>query len=322
MIERRDFLLALAAALSTAVRAQGNGFPDRPIKLVVPNPPGGPSDIVGRFLADAMRADLGQAIVIDNRPGASGLIGTAAVAAAPADGYTLLVTSRSNHVMAPLVQKGPVDPQRDLVPVALVLRAVGMFVTNAKVPFRTLKDFVAAAKASPGKYFYGSAGIGATNHIAIEQFKVLAGIDIVHVPYKGSGSLITGLMAGEVQLALLDFSSAQPGIQGGSLVPLVQTAGKRLASLPQVPTLVESGYRNYDPSFWIGIAAPKGTPADAIAKLNRALNAALAQTQMKARAQVNGWELVGGPPSVLAETVTQDMAEYPALLRRLDLKGS
>jgi tripartite-type tricarboxylate transporter receptor subunit TctC len=322
MTQRRTFLAASALAASGFARAQ-RAFPDRPVRFIVPNPPGGPSDIVGRFLAEAMRGDLGQPVVVDNRPGASGLIGTAAVASAPPDGYTVLVTSRTNHVMAPLVQKSTqVDPQRDLVPVGLVLRAVGMLASNAKAPFRTLKDLIAYAKANPGKLFYGSAGIGATNHIGVEQFKQLAGIDIAHVPYKGSGTLITGLMAGEVQLALLDFSSAQPGVQSGAIVPLVQTAARRLPSMAQLPTLGESGFRNYDPSFWIGLAVPKGTPPEAIARLNRALNVALADTQMKARAQVNGWELAGGPPKVLADTIAQDMTQYPALVRQLDIKGN
>ena len=323
MMQRRTFLgSGLTLAAGSAAWAQG-GYPDHPIRLVVPNPPGGPSDIVGRFLAEAMRADLGQPLVIDNRPGASGLIGTSAVVSAPADGYTVLVTSRSNHVMAPLVQKNTqVDPARDLAPVGLALRAVGMFVTNAKAPFRSLKDLVAYAKANPGKLFYGSAGIGAANHVAIEQFAQLAGIQLTHVPYKGSGTLITSVMAGEVSLALLDFSSAQPGVQGGSLVPLVQTAARRLASLPQVPTLAEAGFPNYDPSFWIGLAVPRGTPAPVVQRLNKALNVALADTQMKARAQVNGWELVGGPPQVLADTIAQDLREYPALVRQLDIKAN
>ena len=323
MRNRRTFIAAAAAFAASGSWAQGSGFPDRPIKLVVPNPPGGPSDIVARFLAESMRGELGQPLVIDNRPGASGLIGTAAVASAAADGYTVLVTSRSNHVMAPLVQKSTqVDPQRDLVPVGLAIRAVGMFVTNAKAPFKTFKEMIAYAKANPGKLFYGSAGIGATNHVAIEQFKSLAGIDIAHVPYKGSGPLITGLMAGEVSLALLDFASAQPGIKGGTLVPVVQTASRRLPSMALVPTLAESGFRTYDPSFWIGLAAPRGTPPDAVARLNKALNVALSDTQMKARAQVNGWELVGGPPKVMSDTVAADMAEYPDLVKRLDIKAN
>ena len=326
MSTRRTFLAipALAGLASLAGRPAWAeaAFPQRPIKLVVPNPPGGPSDIVARFLAESMRSELGQPLVIDNRPGAAGLIGSAAVANAPADGYTVLVTSRSNHIVAPLVQQGAqVDPHRDLAPVGLALRAVGILATPGRSPWRTLREFIAQAKAQPGKLFYGSAGIGATNHIAIEQFKSLAGIDLVHVPYKGSGPLITGLMAGEVQLALLDFSSAQAGLKGGTIVPLAQTASRRLASMADVPTLAESGFARYDPSFWIGLAAPRGTPTEIIARLNQALDKALADTQMKARAQVNGWELVGGSPQVLEATIRQDMSDFPPLVRRLDLKA-
>ena len=330
MTNRRNFIASSLAALAPmgalpgAAWAAGDGFPQRPIKLVVPNPPGGPSDIVARFLAEGMRAQLGQPLVIDNRPGASGLIGTTAVTSAPADGYTVLVTSRSNHVIAPLVQQNShANPQRDLAAVGMALRAVGVLATPGQSPWRTLRDFVAQAKAQPGKMFYGSAGIGATNHIAIEQFKSLAGIDLVHVPYKGSGPLITGLMGGEVQLALLDFSSAQPALkaQGNGAVPLAQTASRRLSSMSDVPTLAESGFPHFDPSFWIGLAVPRGTPAPVIARLNKALDAALADTQMKARAQVNGWELVGGAPQALDATIQQDMSEFPALVRRLDLKA-
>lgn len=325
---RRHFLagiapLALPLAIPTsAFAAEEGAYPQRPIKLVVPQPPGGPSDIVARFLAESMRASLGQPLVIDNRPGAAGLIGTAAAAAAPADGYTVLVTSRSNHIIAPLVQQGAtVQPTRDLMPVGLALRAVGILATPARSPWRSLRELVAAAKAQPGKLFYGSAGIGATNHIALEQFKTLAGIELVHVPYKGSGPLITGLMAGEVQLALLDFASAQPALKGGSIVPLAQTGLRRLSSMSEVPTLTEEGFPRFDASFWIGLAVPQGTPAAVIARLSKALDTALADTQMKARAQINGWELAGGGPAPLEALIRQDMAEFPPLVRRLDLKA-
>jgi tripartite-type tricarboxylate transporter receptor subunit TctC len=322
MIDRRTFIASIAA-ISTSGWTQDGAFPDRPIRLVVPNPPGGPSDIVGRYLAESMRSSLGQPLIIDNRPGASGLIGTALVASSAPDGYTVLLTSRSNHVMAPLVQKqSQVDPQRDLTPVGLALKSVGMLVTNNMSPFKTLPELVAYAKANPGKVFYGSAGVGATNHIAIEQFNSIAGIDTTHVPYRGSGPMITGLMAAEVSLALLDFSSAQPGIKSGRIVPLAQTSSRRLPSLPQVPTLLELGLRGYDPSFWIGMAVPAGTPSGSVSRLNRALNVALSDTPMKARAQVNGWELVGGPPKVLSDIVQQDMSEYPALIKRLDIKAN
>jgi len=323
MMDRRTFLAAAALLPGAAAMAQGVAFPDRPIKLVVPNPPGGPSDIVARFLAESMRSALGQPLIIENRPGAAGLIGTAAVASAPADGYTVLVTSRSNHVLAPLVQKQTqVDPVRDLQPVGLVLKAVGMFVTNGAAPFKTLPELIAYSKANPGKVFYGSAGIGATNHIAVEQFKSITGADLTHVPYKGSGPLISGLMSGEVSFALLDFSSAQAGIKANRIVPLAQTANRRLPSLARVPTLMEVGLRAYDPSFWIGLAAPMGTPVEVVERLNKAMNSGVDETAMKARAQVNGWELIGGPPKALSDVVAQDMRDYPDMVRKLDIKAN
>lgn len=324
MPQRRSLLqAAIALSLAPLAQAQSKPFPERPVRLIVPNPPAGPSDMLARYLTESMASSLGQPVVIDNRPGAAGLIGTAFVANASADGYTVLVTSRSNHVIAPLVQQSTqVQPQRDLVSVGLAIRAVGMFATHAKAAFKTLPEMLAYAKSHPGKLFYGSAGIGATNHIAIEQFKKISGLDITHVPYKGSGTLVTALMAGEIDLALLDFSSAQPGIKAGTIVPMVQTSSRRLSSLAQIPTFVELGYRDYDPSFWVGLSTPRGTPGTSIARLNAALNQALADTQMKARAQVNGWELVGGAPKVLDDAIASDLAQLPALLRTLDLKAN
>lgn len=317
---RRDFLAAGAAFAAGASRAQST-FPDRPVRLIVPNPPGGPTDIMGRLLAENMRAALGQPIVVDNRPGASGLIGTAAAANSPADGYTVLLTSRSNHTMAPLVQKSAqVDPARDLAAVGLALRAVGMFVTNSQSNLRSLKELIAFAKSNPGKLNYGSSGLGVLNHISVEQFKALAGVDISHVPYKGTAPIIAGLMSNEVQFAALDFASAQSGMKNGAIVPLVQTGARRLPALPDIPTLAEAGLRNFDPSFWVGLAVPKNTPEAAIQKLNSALNAALAETRVKAYAQTNGWELAGGPPKVLADTIAADLAELPPLIKRLDIK--
>lgn len=322
MTQRRDFLVAAAAALAAGTSIAQTPYPDRPVRLIVPNPPGGPSDIVARLLSEHMRDALGQPLIVDNRPGASGLIGTAFVASAPADGYTVLVTARSNHTMALLVQKSTqVDPVRDLAPVGLAVRAVGMFVTNSQTGLRSMKDLMAFAKANPGKLNFGSAGIGATNHIAVEQFKALAGIDITHVPYKGSGPLITGVMGNEVQFALLDFASAQVGTKSGSIVPLMQTGAKRLPAVPGVPTLTEGGFKDFDPSFWVGLAVPVKTAPDVVRKLNAALNAALSRTVLKAYAQANGWEVVGGAPKVLADTVAADMAEFPAIVKRLDIKA-
>lgn len=320
MRTRRALLIAAGLAAAGPAFSQTSKYPNRPIRLVVPTSPGSTADIAARLLAEAMRADLGQPMVVENRSGATGLLGVAAVANAPPDGYTVLMTGRSYHVMAHLAQaKAQVDPPRDLAPVGLAFRAVGMFAVHHTMPFRDLKGLVAYAKAQPGKLFYGSSGGGAFNHVIVEQFKVSTGIEMVHVPYKGTGALATALMAGEVQFAALDFGSAQAGVQSGKIVAIAQTGSRRHQTLAEVPTLIESGYGAQDLSFWMGLAVPRDTPPDVVAHLNRAMNAALTQPRVKAVAQVNGWEVCGGGPEVLAAVIDKDMVEYPLLFRKLDI---
>lgn len=296
-------MLALACGTATAQDASSM----RTLRLVVPFPPGGLNDNVGRLLADAMQPALGQTVIVDNRSGASGLIGTQAVASAVPDGSTLLVTSTSNHVLAPLMQGGDKDPAADLVPVGLALRTVGVLVVAADVPARSLAEFVALARSQPRALNYASSGQGSANHLQIQQFATLAGIELVHVPYRGGGPLVTALMAGEVQFALLDLASASPALASGRLRALAQSGPRRHVALPAVPTLAEAGF---DPSFWIGLAAPRGTPVATVARWNAALNSALAQAAIKARAQALGWTLVGGTPEVLARTVAQDREAF------------
>lgn len=328
---RRSVLAALVSLGALAAwPAWGQGsFPSRPVRLVVPAPPGGLTDTVGRLLAEAMQADLGQSVVVDNRPGAAGLIGTQAVVEAPADGTTVLVTSTSNHVLAPLTQSSArVDPPRDLQPVGLALRTVGVLVmsTGVQVGLQaqssasfTLAQFIALARSRPGQFNYASSGIGSANHVLTERFKALAAIDMVHVPYRGGAPLMTALMAGEVQFALLDFGTAEAALRAGKARALAQSGERRHPALSHVPTLAEAGFKDYDPSFWIGLAVPKSTPATVVDRLNASLNKALAQTAFKARAQALGWTLVGGGPQVLAETVARDVAAYRGTVSGLKL---
>jgi tripartite-type tricarboxylate transporter receptor subunit TctC len=307
---RRRALAGLAAVLAWPAHSQ-DVFPSKPLRLVVPFPPGGLNDTVARLLADGLQAELRQAVVVDNRPGAAGLIGTQAVAEAPSDGYTLLVTSSSNHVLAPLTQKSArVDPARDLQPVALALRTVGVLVVPAGVAARTLPEFVALARSRPGQLNYASSGVGSANHVLTERFKTLAAIDIVHVPFRGGAPLMSAVMAGEVQFALMDYATAEPALRSGRARVLAQTGTRRHVALPDVPTLAEAGFKDYDPSFWIGLAAPKSTPAAVIAALNAATQRVLAQTAFRARAQAFGWTLAGGAPAVLADTVAREVAAY------------
>lgn len=307
---RRSVLAALGALAALPAWSQGT-FPSRPLRLVVPAPPGGLTDMVGRLLAEAMQADLGQPVVVDNRSGAAGLIGTQAVVEAPADGYTVLVTSTSSHILAPLTQSAArVDPPRDLQPVGLAFRTVGVLVTPTSVQAPSLARFVALARSRPGQLNYASSGIGSANHVLTERFKAIAAIDMVHVPYRGGGPLMTALMAGEVQFALLDFGTAEAALRAGRARALAQSGERRHPALPDVPTLTEAGFKHYDPSFWIGLAVPTSTPTTAVDRLNTSLNKAMTQTAIKARAQALGWTLVGGSPRVLAETVARDAAAY------------
>ena len=233
-------LIGLAGPAASPSWAQ-DVFPSRAVRLVVPAPPGGLSDLVGRVIADAMQADLKQTVVVDNRPGAAGLIGTQAVSESPADGYTVLLTSTSNHILAPLTQKAArVDPPRDLAPVGLAVRTVGVLVVAAAVPVRTLGKFVAFARSHPGQLNYASAGIGSANHVLTERFKTLAGIDLTHVPYRGGAPMMTALMAGEVRFGLLDFATAEGALRLGKVRALAQTGTRRHVALAQVPTLAGS----------------------------------------------------------------------------------
>ena len=306
---RRSVLVALLAQAGVAAMAQ-DVVPARALRIVVPFPPGGLNDSVGRLLADAMAPALGQAVVIDNRSGAAGLIGTQAVATAAPDGGTMLLTSTSNHVLAPLTQAAEKDPTADLVPVGLALRTVGVLVVGKDVPARSLAEFVTLARSQPRVLNFASSGPGSANHLQTQQFATLAGIELVHVPYRGGGPLMAALMAGEVQFALLDYASAASAIASGRVRALAQTGTRRHVALPSVPTLAESGYSSFDPVFWIGLAAPPATSVAIVARWNAALNSALAQTALKARAQALGWTLVGGPPEVLARTVTQDREAF------------
>ncbi len=319
---RRVFAISLAAGPFARVLAQEN-YPDRPIRLVVPSPPGGPSDLMARLLADGMRPVLQQPIAVDNRTGAAGLIGTAAVAQAAPDGYTVLLTTRSNHVMAPLVNaQAPVNPSRELASIGLAVRSLVVLATSGKTGFKSLGEFIAAAKANPGKLSYGSAGVGATNHIGVEQFKSVAGVDLLHVPYRGSGPLITALMSGEVQLAMLDYASSQAAIKAGSLVALAQSAKSRYPTASGIPTLNELGFGAADLSFWLGMSVPRATPGPIVEKLNAAMNAALRATTFRAYAQANAWEVVGGAPSMLDQAIQADLNTLPALIKKLNIQAN
>lgn len=297
-----------------------NAYPERPVKLIVPSPAGSIHDNFARLVAELMRVDLKQTVVIENKPGATGMLASKFVASSPADGYTVLVTSLSNHVLAPLIQKSQkFDAQVELKPVGLAFSLVGLTLVNKAVEADSLKAFVELAKRAPGKLNYGSAGQGSTIHIGTEIFNQLSGIDVTHVPYKGSPPAVVALMANEVQFLSIDLATAKPAIASGNVRAIAQTGPTRHHAYPQVLTLAESGYGSSATSFWLGMAVPKGTPDAVVKRLNQALNIALAKPAFKERADSEGWTVLGGPPEALAELVTNDIKQYSEVIKRLNL---
>lgn len=321
---RRAAMLAAAGSLlgggGTMPASAQDIYPSRPVKLVVPAPPGGLTDTIARLLGESLQRSLGQPFVVDNRTGAAGMMGTQFVVDSPADGYTVLVTSTTNHVLAPLTQKGSrTDPQRDLQAIGLVLQTVGILAVPASLPVRSLPELIADVRAHPGKWNYGSTGIGSAGHVHSERFKALAGIDLFHVPYRGGAPLVQALSAGEVQVAMLDYGSAEAALAAGRIRALVQSGSRRHPALSSVPTFAEAGWPGYDPSFWVGLAVPRATPQVAVDRLGAALATALSETRMKARAQALGWTLADGSAQALTRVAAQDTDIFRAEVNRLNL---
>ena len=287
-------LAAGAAALPAISRiAWAQTYPNRPVRVIVGFASGGAADIMARLVGQWLR--LGQPFVIDNRPGGGGNIATEAVVRAPADGYTLLLVGVPNAINATLYDKLSFNFIRDIAPVAGIFRGAYVMVANPSVPAKTLPEFISYARAKPGKINMASAGIGSTNHVAGELFKMMAGVDLVHVPYRGTGPALTDLLGGQVQVNFPAMASSIEYIRTGKLRALAVTTATRSEALPDVPTVGEV-VPGYEASAWYGVGAPRGTPAEVIEKLNHEINAALADPEMKARfADLGGIAIVGSP---------------------------
>jgi tripartite-type tricarboxylate transporter receptor subunit TctC len=297
-INRRQFLhLAAGAAALPAVSriARAQTYPSRPVRLIVPLAPAGASDIVARLIGQWLSERLGQQFVIDNRPGGGGNIGTEAAVRAPADGYTLLLVGGLNVVNATFYDKLNYNFIRDIAPVASIIRTPFVMVVNPTVPAKTVPEFIAYAKTSPGKINYASAGTGTSTHLTGELFKMMAGVDMVHVPYRGGGPAFNDLLAGQVQVMFPTTVSSIGYIRAGRLRVLAVTGATRSDALPDIPT-VGDFVPGYEASNWYGVGIPKNTPAEIIDKLNKEINAGLVDLKMKARlADFGGTPLVGSP---------------------------
>jgi tripartite-type tricarboxylate transporter receptor subunit TctC len=285
MIGKRSFVSAtIAAALlfPAAIPVKAQSFPTKPIKIVVPFPPGGPIDTIGRLIAQHMSSSMGQNVIIENRPGAGGTVGANAVATAPADGYTLLMGSTTTLSISPFLYKNiGYDPVKGLTPVATVSVGAMVLVVNPSVPAKTVQELVAHAKANAGKLNFG-AGTASPPHLAVELFKASTGTNIVFVPYRGAAPAVTDLLSGQIQLMIDATGTLLPHIESGKLRALAVTSSSRNPVLANVPTMVEAGVRDYVLDFWTGVVAPAGTPPDVIAKLNAAINDGLKTPELTA----------------------------------------
>ena len=323
-MQRRTFSFAAAAALTVpaTTRAQSAWPTAKPIRLVIPFPAGGATDIIGRTIGQKLSAALGQQVVIDNKPGAGGTIGADLVAKAPADGYTLLMATSSTHSIGPVLNpRMPYDAVKDFTAVAHVANAPSVLVVGRSFPAQTAKELVDLLKRNPGRYNFGSSGIGTYPHLTAEMFKWRAGgLFVVHIPYRGTGLVITDLVAGQIAFLMDSIVSAQPHIGDGKVRPLAVSGLKRSATLPQVPTFAEVGIPGMDFSNWFGMYAPPGTPADIVQRLNRELNAVVRSAEVVERLGRAGAEPAGGTPEQFLKTYRDEAENWKAVIARAGIK--
>jgi len=312
-------LLAAPCAFGGSGHAADAPYPSRSIRIVVPSAIGGAADLLARYLGDRLEATLRVPVVVDNRGGAAGLIGTEAVARAPADGYTVLFGATHSQVIAPLLMRAPFDPARDFRPVFLAVYTTSVIVVNDRVPARTLAEFVAYAKTRPGALNYASSGIGTANHIDTEVLADVAGISLVHIPYRGTADGYRALAADEVQVMSGAVTSALPAINAGKARPLAVLTDVRSPMLPGVPTLAEAGFANVDVRKWQGFLVPAATPDDVVAILNAAFQKIVRDPAVRAWIEQQGWEVAGGSPESFARFLGQDQQKWRHVVDRLGL---
>ncbi|MGE8567954.1 MAG: Bug family tripartite tricarboxylate transporter substrate binding protein [Achromobacter sp.] len=300
----------LAVSLTGAATAQG-GYPDHPVRLIVPFPPGGTSDVVGRIFAEALGKQLGQTVVVENRGGAGGTVGTRAVASAAPDGYTLLLgTSSTNGTNSAVYKNLSYDAVKDFTPVTQIIRVPGVIVVNKDFAAKDYAQFFTLVKGAPGKYSYASSGNGGATHMAMEYYKSLSGLDMMHVPYRGTGPALNDVIAGQVPILWDTAASSMAHIQSGNLRAIVVAAKTRLPQLPDVPTFAEMGLPDYDAEMWNGLLAPAGLPKDVLAKLSDASRKALADPDVQAKYAGVGAYVVADKPDEFGAMIKADVAKW------------
>jgi tripartite-type tricarboxylate transporter receptor subunit TctC len=317
----RHLAAVLAAALVCGA-ASAQPYPARPIRMIIAFPAGGGSDIVGRALAQELSELLGEPVVVDNRGGAGGVIGTELGARAAPDGYTLTVGSSGGFAITPhLNPKLPYDPVKDFAPIGLFTRLTFVLDVHPAVSAASVSELVALAKSRPGRINFGSSGQGATAHLATEMFMSATGARMTHVPYKGAAPAMTALIGGEVEVLFDSMPTTLPHARSGRLRPLAVTTLQRSALLPQLPTLDEAGVKGYELASWFGLFAPAGTPGAIVNRLNKAVNTATARPAMRERLSSQGAEPLGGTPADLASYLKRELAKYGKVIREAGIKS-
>jgi tripartite-type tricarboxylate transporter receptor subunit TctC len=320
---RLALVAALAAGLAPAVLASGaahaQAWPAKPIRWIIPYGPGS-SDIVTRMVAIPVSAALGQQLVVENRPGGNGNVGTEQVAKSPADGYTLLLGAAATHAVNPSLAKTPYDPVKDFVPIILLASVPNVLITNPSSGFGSVKDVIGAAKAKPGTVTYSSNGAGSSGHMSAALFEMLTGTKLTHVPYKGSSEAVVALARGDVNVMFANLPPAQPMIRDGRVKALAVTTSQRLGGLPELPTVAETGVPGYEVTTWFAVFAPAGTPDAIVQRLNKEFATALAMPDIREKLLQQGFVLGGGSPADLGNLVKNDLVKWAKVVKETGAK--
>jgi tripartite-type tricarboxylate transporter receptor subunit TctC len=314
--------LALAVALlAPAAGALAQGYPDKPIRLVAPSTPGDAPDVIARLIAVKLSTVLGQPVVVENRPGAGGVVGSEAVAKSAPDGYTLIMGNAGSHgINAAVYTKLPYDIQRDFAPVSQVAIAPNIMVINPAIPAKTVAEFIAYVKSQPNKLSYASGGNGSSAHMSMELFKSMAGLDIQHIPYKGSAPALTDLVAGQVAVFIGNIPPTVPLVKGGKLRALAVTPAARSPLMLELPTIHESGLPGYETVAWFGVLAPAGTPPAIVQKLSVEIGKIARSPEMREKLLAMGAEPVGGTPAQFKAVIDRDIAKWKPLAQKVGIK--
>jgi len=310
----------LALLLLSPLLALGQ-YPAKPLRMVIPFPPGGATDIIGRVVAQKMAERLGQGVVVDNRPGAGGTIGAELVAKSAPDGYTILVATNSTHAVAAVLSKPPYDPLRDFTPIALLADSPNILVISPRLGIASVKELIAAAKAKPGTLSFASSGNGTIIHLTGEMFKQMAGVDMLHVPYKGTALSIPDLASGRVSILFDNIVSAQPHLRAGTVKALAVTSKARSALMPELPTMSEAGVAGFDSTAWFALFGPAGLPAEIRARLHEAAVAAVKAPDARERLAAAGAEFSGAGGDELASLMRGDIAKWGRVVKTGNIKA-